>query len=54
VKCTLTVYSPGRGAYSVKESLAMLLTTVITFVIAAMLAKKGENPPREPATAEKF
>jgi NADH:ubiquinone oxidoreductase subunit H len=33
---------------------AILLTTVITFVIAAILAKKGDHPPAEPATAEKF
>ena len=33
---------------------ATLLTTAITFVIAAWLAKKGDNPPAEPLTAEKF
>ncbi len=33
---------------------AILLTTVITFVIAAFLAKKGQHPPAEAATAEKF
>jgi len=33
---------------------AVLLTTVITFGIAALLAKKGENPPQGPVTAEKF
>ena len=33
---------------------AVAMTTVITFVIAAYLAKKGENPPREPLTVEKF
>jgi NADH-quinone oxidoreductase subunit H len=33
---------------------AVLLTTVTTFVIAAFLAKKGDHPPAEPITAEKF
>jgi NADH-quinone oxidoreductase subunit H len=33
---------------------AVLLTTVITFVVAAWLAKKGDSPPAEPVTAEKF
>ena len=33
---------------------AVAMTTVITLVIAAWLTKKGENPPPEPVTAEKF
>jgi NADH-quinone oxidoreductase subunit H len=33
---------------------ATLLTTVVTFAIAALLAKKGDRPPAEPLSAEKF
>ena len=42
------------GGHAWNKWLAMVLTTVITFVIAAFLAKRGENPPQEPVTAEKF
>ncbi len=46
--------SEENGGHGWNKWAAMVLTTVITFVIAAFLAKKGENPPREPVTAEKF
>jgi hypothetical protein len=46
--------SEENGGHAWNKWAAMLLTTVITFVIAAILAKKGEHPPQEPVTAEKF
>lgn len=33
---------------------AVLLSTLITLVVAGWLAKKGEHPPAPPATAERF
>src|ERR1039458_7711687 len=45
---------PDSGGMGWNLWAAILLTTVITFLIAAWLAKKSDHPPAEPVTAEKF
>jgi NADH-quinone oxidoreductase subunit H len=46
--------SPENGGLGWSLWASLLLTTVITLLLAAWLAKKGEHAPAPPATAERF